>query len=147
MRVSEVRSVVRLRYAIRRLRLISPDQGRQFPGGEAPAGQDAGPGRRRHSRRPHGGGGVAGSGALRRELREELNLEPLALRYICTLLYHSQEFKRLHYYAVEAWQCEMENNEAVALLWLPLADPDTLDLYPDRLAVQEYLRVYASQAP
>jgi 8-oxo-dGTP pyrophosphatase MutT (NUDIX family) len=38
--------------------------------------------------------------AVRREVREELGAVALGLRYVCTLLHRSEEFRRLHYFAV-----------------------------------------------
>lgn len=37
---------------------------------------------------------------LRRELKEELGITPLEVRYVCTLLHRSAEFRKLHYFAV-----------------------------------------------
>jgi 8-oxo-dGTP diphosphatase len=82
--------------------------------------------------------------ALRRELHEELGVVPLALGYVCTLLHRSQEFRKLHYFAVEHWQGEPTNHEAEALLWVPLDGLPALDLEVDRVAVREYLRLFRS---
>jgi 8-oxo-dGTP pyrophosphatase MutT (NUDIX family) len=80
--------------------------------------------------------------ALRRELMEELGITPLEIRYICTLLHRSTEFRRLHYFAIPQWDGKMENREAASLRWVPLTAPDYLDLEVDRLALAEYQRVY-----
>jgi len=42
--------------------------------------------------------------ALRREIQEELGIEPIDLVFVCTLLHRSQEFRKLHYFAVTRWQ-------------------------------------------
>jgi len=49
--------------------------------------------------------------ALRRELMEELEITPLEVRYVCTLLHRSAEFRRLHYFAVPQWEGNVENHE------------------------------------
>ena len=49
--------------------------------------------------------------ALRRELMEELGITPLEVRYVCTLLHRSAEFRRLHYFAVPQWEGNVENHE------------------------------------
>ena len=79
---------------------------------------------------------------LRRELAEELDLQTGALRYVCSLLDQSEELRRIHYYAIDSWQGEMANNEADELVWLPLANPEQLDLQIDRVAVAEFRRLY-----
>ena len=83
--------------------------------------------------------------AVRRELSEELDVAPLRLAYVCTLLHRAEEFRRLHYFAVERWEGEIKNREADALLWIPLRDSQSLELDVDRAAVAEYLRVYRPQ--
>lgn len=93
-----------------------------------------------------GGHLEAGEGfeaALRREVHEELGVVPTEVVYVCTLLHRSQEFRKLHYFAVTHWQGEMQPHEAEALLWIPLEALSSLDLDVDRMAVAEYVRVYA----
>jgi 8-oxo-dGTP diphosphatase len=80
--------------------------------------------------------------ALRRELKEELGIAPLEVRYVCTLLHRSAEFRKLHYYAIPQWEGKVENHEAASLRWVPLTAPHDLDLEVDRLALAEYQRVY-----
>jgi 8-oxo-dGTP diphosphatase len=80
--------------------------------------------------------------ALRRELMEELGITPLEVRYVCTLLHRSAEFRRLHYFAVPQWEGWVENHEAASLRWVALTAPHGLDLEVDRLALAEYQRVY-----
>ena len=82
--------------------------------------------------------------ALRREAREELGIVPLEMAYVCTLLHRSQEFRKLHYFVVTWWAGVIIPHEAEAVVWIPLTALQTLDLDVDRLAVQEYLRVYKS---
>jgi 8-oxo-dGTP diphosphatase len=82
--------------------------------------------------------------ALRRELEEELGIVPVDVVYVCTLLHRSQEFRKLYYFAVTRWQGEMQPHEAEAVLWIPLHALSRLDLDVDRMAVAEYVRVYAS---
>jgi 8-oxo-dGTP diphosphatase len=83
--------------------------------------------------------------ALRRELKEELGIVPLEILYVCTLLHRSAEFRRLHYFAVMQWEGRMENYEAAALRWIPLAALQHFDLEVDRLAVTEYQRIYGAE--
>ena len=80
--------------------------------------------------------------ALRREIQEELGIVPLTITYVCTLLHRSQEFRKLHYFAVTHWEGESRSTEAEAVLWTPLNTLSILDLDVDRIAVAEYLRVY-----
>ena len=77
-----------------------------------------------------------------RELQEELSVVPADMTYVCTLLHRSQEFRKVHYFAVHSWTGVITNNEAEALLWLSLDELDTLDLDVDRIAISEYRRVY-----
>jgi 8-oxo-dGTP diphosphatase len=80
--------------------------------------------------------------ALQRELEEELGIAPVEVRYVCTLLHRSQEFRKLHYFVVTQWEGNIRNREAASLMWLPFTALQELDLDVDRLAVAEYLRVY-----
>src|SRR5262249_39951968 len=64
--------------------------------------------------------GEAPEEALRRELREELDICPTRVTYVCTLLHRAEEFRKLHYFVVEDWQGEISNREAEVLLWIPL---------------------------
>lgn len=80
--------------------------------------------------------------ALRRELHEELGITPQQIFYVCTLLHRSQEFRKIHYFAVPCWEGTLTNNEAEALLWLPMTAIQRFELDVDRIAIQEYLRVY-----
>lgn len=84
--------------------------------------------------------------ALIREVEEEVGLRVGAYRFVCTLLHKSTEYRKLDYFLVDSWQGEMQNNEAEALLWIPLGGLDDLDLEVDRVAVREYLRVYGEGA-
>jgi mutator protein MutT len=86
--------------------------------------------------------GESAEDALRRELKEELGIAPLEVRYVCTLLHRSAEFRKLHYFAVPRWEGAVENHEAAFLRWVPLTALHDLDLEVDRLALAEYLRVY-----
>jgi|SRR2546427_9398508 len=82
--------------------------------------------------------------ALSREVREEVGIVPIDIAYVCTLLHRSQEFRKLHYFAVTCWEGEIIPQEAESLLWIPFNALETLDLDVDKIAVQEYLRVYIS---
>ena len=84
--------------------------------------------------------------ALPRELWEELRIVPRRIAYVCTLLHRAQEFRKLHYFAVEEWEGELSNREADALTWVALDELSRLDLDVDRMAVAEYLRVYGDAA-
>ena len=80
--------------------------------------------------------------ALYREMQEEVGLMPIETAYVCTLLHRAQEFRKLHYFAVTRWEGEMIPQEAESVVWIPLNALETLDLDVDKIAVQEYLRVY-----
>ena len=82
---------------------------------------------------------------LRREVQEELGIVPTDIVYVCTLLHRSQEFRKLHYFAVTRWQGTMQPHEAESVRWISLDALSLLDLDVDRTAVAEYLRVYTSQ--
>ena len=86
--------------------------------------------------------GESAEDALRRELEEELGIVPLEVRYVCTLLHRSAEFRKLHYFAVPRWQGAVVNHEAASLRWVPLNAPRDLDLDVDQLALAEYVRLY-----
>jgi 8-oxo-dGTP diphosphatase len=89
--------------------------------------------------------GESAEAALRRELKEELGIAPLEVRYVCTLLHRSAEFRKLHYFAVLRWEGAVENHEAASLRWVPLTASHNLDLEVDQLALAEYLRVYGDK--
>jgi 8-oxo-dGTP diphosphatase len=82
--------------------------------------------------------------ALLRELDEELGVVAERVAYVCTLLHRAEEFRKLHYFAVESWRGEILNQEAEALLWVPLNEPTVLEIDVDRTAVGEYLRLSRS---
>jgi 8-oxo-dGTP diphosphatase len=82
--------------------------------------------------------------AVRRELHEELGLAPQSVTYVCTLLHRSEEFRKLHYFAVGAWNGEMTPHEAESLEWVDLDDATAFDLDVDRIAASEFVRVYRS---
>ncbi len=79
---------------------------------------------------------------LQRELAEELAVTAVNPRFVCALIRQSTSDRTINYFVVEQWQGEIQNHEADALQWAPLDDLSQLDLYVDRLAVQEYLRLY-----
>jgi 8-oxo-dGTP diphosphatase len=83
--------------------------------------------------------------ALLRELDEELGIRPDRFAYVCTLLHRAQEFRKLHYFAIDAgWQDEIAAQEAESLEWVHLADDAAFDLDVDRVAIGEYVRIYRS---
>ena len=83
--------------------------------------------------------------ALLREVREELGIVPTDRYYVCTLLHRSQEFRKLHYFAIHQWEGEITHHEAEAMLWVPFDALETFNLDVDRIAMSEYLRVYQVQ--
>jgi len=85
--------------------------------------------------------GEALEDALQRELHEELGITAERAAYVCTLLHRAKEWRKLHYFAVEAWRGEILNQEAEALLWIPLDEPAALAIDVDRTAVAEYIRL------
>jgi len=94
-----------------------------------------------------GGHVDAGEGledALHRELHEELGVVAERTAYVCTLLHRAEELRKLHYFAVEGGRGEILNQEAEALLWIPLDEPAALEIDVDRTAVAEYVRLSRS---
>ncbi len=79
---------------------------------------------------------------LHRELSEELAVTAICPKYVCALIRQSTTSRTINYFVVEEWQGEIENHEADALVWVPLADVSQLDLYVDQLAIREYQRLY-----
>jgi 8-oxo-dGTP diphosphatase len=88
--------------------------------------------------------GESPEAAVYRELQEELGIVTRDLTYVCTLLHRSQEFRKIHYFAVQSWTGELTTYEADAVLWVPFDALDTFDLDVDRIALSEYVRVYHS---
>ena len=80
--------------------------------------------------------------ALYREAREELAVTLNSPRYVCSLLERLSDLYRIHYYVVESWSGQIECHEAEALLWIPLNELERFDLEVDKVAVNEYLRIY-----
>jgi len=93
----------------------------------------------------HVGPGEEPEDALQRELHEELGVVAEQTAYVCTLLHQAEEPRKLHYFAVEAWRGEILNQEAEALLWIPLDEPAALEIDVDRTAVAEYVRLSRSE--
>ncbi len=83
---------------------------------------------------------------LYREVHEEVGIIPIEIAYVCTLLHRSQEFRKLHYFAVTHWEGEIISQEAESVVWIPLNALESLDLDVDKIALQEYLRIYTSRA-
>ena len=77
-------------------------------------------------------------------MQEEVGIVPIESAYVCALLHRAQEFRKLHYFAVTRWEGEIIPQEAESVVWIPLNTLETLDLDVDKIAVQEYLRVYKS---
>jgi len=82
--------------------------------------------------------------ALARELREELGIVPLAPVFVCTQVHRFEEIRRLHYFAVERWSGEIQNNEAESLHWIKLDDLGSLDIPADRSALARYAHEQAT---
>lgn len=83
--------------------------------------------------------------ALRRELWEELELVPLDPRFVCTLLYRSEELRRIHYYALTRWEGEIRAHEAAELVWLRRDQLEALSLEVDRTAMAELERLFGPE--
>ena len=82
--------------------------------------------------------------ALRRAIRKDLDIVPTRIAYVCTLLQHARESRRLHYFVVEHWQGEISYRKAATLLWVPLNQDHRFALAVDRVAINEYTRVSTS---
>jgi len=79
---------------------------------------------------------------LYRDLHEELGVIPSNVISVYTLRHRSQEFRKIHYNAVQHWTGEITNHEADAGCWVPFDTLDTFDRGVDRVAIREYRRVY-----
>jgi mutator protein MutT len=91
--------------------------------------------------------GESPEAALRREVLEELGVVATRATQVCTLLHQSEELRRLHYFAVEEWDGEIQCREAEALIWIPVGELHRLDLDADRVAVEQYVRGTLFQGP
>jgi len=83
--------------------------------------------------------------ALHREMDEELGIVPGTTRYICSLLHGSQEFQRIHYFAVESWQGIITNREADSLFFIGFNEIERIDVLSDRIALRKYVSVYCGK--
>ncbi|MCD8522626.1 MAG: NUDIX domain-containing protein [Saccharospirillaceae bacterium] len=81
---------------------------------------------------------------LIRELDEELGIQPLNARYVCSLLHPTDELQLLHYYLITDWTGEIQAHEAETVFWQPLSGLNALDIAPDHIAIAEALRLYLS---
>jgi hypothetical protein len=61
---------------------------------------------------------------------------------VCTLLHRSDEFQKVHYFAITKWGGVIQMHEASGLVWLPFDALTALSFDVDRLALAEYVRVY-----
>ena len=91
----------------------------------------------------HMKGGESCEETLHRESGEELGIVPRDITYVCTLLHRSPKLHKIHYFAVESWEGEIESHEAESLLWIPMSKLEEFDLDIDRVAIGEFLRVHA----
>ena len=80
--------------------------------------------------------------SLLRELNEELGIKPINYHYVCTLFHPSDEFQKIHYFAILKWSGEIQNNEAESLSWCSLDEIELIDIPADRVAACEYRRVF-----
>lgn len=78
--------------------------------------------------------------ALRREMMEELSIEPIDHEYVSTKVYSSTYDIRIHFYSVTSWVGEIQANEAEELMWLPFERRGELALDTDLAAVDDYVR-------
>ena len=81
--------------------------------------------------------------ALEREIREELAVTAMQMDYVCSLIHTTTEIQKIHYYLIRSWQGKIESLEAESIFWHPVTDVKVLDIVPDRIAMAEYLRLFA----
>ncbi|MBD8514080.1 NUDIX domain-containing protein [Photobacterium sp. WH77] len=79
--------------------------------------------------------------ALIREVAEELTVTPIAYFPLCTLYHPTTELQRLHYYVVTDWTGELSAQEAEAVIWTSLHEPNAATVEADNIALAEYRRV------
>ncbi|EOX4792189.1 NUDIX hydrolase [Vibrio alginolyticus] len=78
--------------------------------------------------------------ALIRELKEELNIEPVSHQYICSLYHPTKELQLIHYFVVKSWQGEMITLEADEVGWYPLENAP-IGIEADKVALLEFQRL------
>ncbi|MBC5850320.1 NUDIX hydrolase [Vibrio metschnikovii] len=80
--------------------------------------------------------------ALQREVDEELGVKVMGSVYLCSLYHPTEcELQLLHYYIVEQWQGEIACYEAEEVFWT-IPKPDAVETTADKIAIQEYHRLY-----
>jgi len=78
-----------------------------------------------------------------RELKEELNLTPDKTQFVCTLLHKvKDDTLKIHYFIIPSWTGDLQNNEADEILWIPLHDLSKLSLEVDKIAINEWTRMF-----
>ncbi|ENM5780202.1 NUDIX domain-containing protein [Vibrio mimicus] len=84
--------------------------------------------------------------ALQREVQEELGVEATSSVYLCSLYHPTEiELQLLHYYVVDEWQGEIVCHEADEVFWTPMT-PSAVETVADKIAIQEFQRLYQSGA-
>ncbi|EPZ7317638.1 NUDIX domain-containing protein [Vibrio mimicus] len=84
--------------------------------------------------------------ALQREVQEELGVEATGSVYLCSLYHPTEiELQLLHYYVVDEWQGEIACHEADEVFWTPMT-PNAVETVADKIAIQEFQRLYQSGA-
>lgn len=79
--------------------------------------------------------------ALKREIEEELNIEPTKYELLCKLIYkHPKETQLVHYFVIEKWKGKIKSTEAEKLIWKKTKQYKKLDLEVDRKAIKKLLK-------
>ena len=83
--------------------------------------------------------------ALIREIKEELSITPKKYKFLCTLLnYYDDHIEVPSYYLIKSWEGRIKCNEADSLLWISIDEVDKLDIEVDKIAINEYKRIFRS---
>ena len=79
--------------------------------------------------------------ALIRELKEELDITPIAHQYLCSLYHPTGELQLIHYYVIHSWRGDIRVLEADEVAWHPITSAP-VGLAADKVALSEYQRLH-----
>lgn len=78
--------------------------------------------------------------ALKREVKEELNVRPVKFRLVAKLRYFGkQEHQLVYYFVVSKWKGKIKRKEAAKIFWLDFKEYKKLDLDVDKRAIKRVI--------